>query len=352
MLHAIHLRKLTGRLTLAYALVLCACTGDTQNGRRPLDAGAGSGGAAGANGGMGGSSGAAGSGGRIDSSAGGSNRAGSGAGGRSDAGLGDAGAGGAAGDGGAADAATSRDAGADLARGKDAVSIDAGASAPCQEPPTIFAWTTSWGLPHASKAVLACGVYVIGSDAVADAALLRAQEILQVQLRKVSQDLPDVPAKLTASHSRLVVLGAKEDQSIYWPKASGRRSFCSWPDNNNMIETTTLEEELTSTERSLLMTTVHEMGHFTQFIFYLYNRALYDRSVTAFNTCTKSLYNDYDLQNAQEFFAGDALRWFDLNPSNLAVSDANTLSQREQLKKYSPAMYQIMSESYVTTAIP
>jgi hypothetical protein len=119
-----------------------------------------------------------------------------------------------------------------------------------------------------------------------------------------------------------------------------------------MIEATTLEEELTSNQRSLLMTTVHEMGHFTQFIFYAYNKPLYDRSVTAFNTCTKSLYNDYDLQDAQEFFAGDALRWFDLNPSDLAVSDANSLSQRAQLQKYSPTMYQIMSEAFVTAAIP
>jgi hypothetical protein len=100
------------------------------------------------------------------------------------------------------------------------------------------------------------------------------------------------------------------------------------------------------------MTTVHEMGHFTQFILNLYDKPLYDRSVTAFNNCKKSLYNDYDLQNAQEFFAGDALRWFDLNPSDLAVSDASSLSQRDQLQKYDSAMYQIMSESYVTTAIP
>jgi hypothetical protein len=70
------------------------------------------------------------------------------------------------------------------------------------------------------------------------------------------------------------------------------------------------------------------------------------------HNCTKSLYNSYDLQDAQEFFAGDALRWFDLNPSDLAVSDANSLSQRAQLQKYSPTMYQIMSEAYVTTAIP
>ncbi len=195
-------------------------------------------------------------------------------------------------------------------------------------------------------------MYVIGSSAVADAALLRAQQIFQVGLRKVSDDMPDLPAKLTASHSRLVILGAKEDQSISWSNASGRRSFCSWPDNKKMIEATTLEEELTSKQRSLLMTTVHEMGHFTQFIFYAYNKTFYDRTVAAFNNCTKSLYNSYDLQDAQEFFAGDALRWFDLNPSDLAVSDANSLSQRAQLQKYSPTMYQIMSEAYVTTAIP
>lgn len=42
-----------------------------------------------------------------------------------------------------------------------------------------------------------------------------------------------------------------------------RRSFCSWPDNTKMIEATTLEEELTSKQRYLLVTTVHEMGHFT-----------------------------------------------------------------------------------------
>jgi hypothetical protein len=257
------------------------------------------------------------------------------------------------GNGGTAGATTIRDAAADGVRQQDATpDADAGSATPCQEPPTVFSWTTSWGLPHASKAVLACGVYIIGSSVVADAALLRAQQIVQVQLRKVSDDLPDVPAKLTASHSRLVVLGAQEDQSIYWPNASGRRSFCSWPDSHNMIEATTLEEELTSSQRSLLMTTVHEMGHFTQFIFYVYNKPLYDRSVTAFNTCAKSLYNDYDLQDAQEFFAGDALRWFDLNPSDLAVSDANSLSQRDQLKKYDATMYQIMGESYVTTAIP
>jgi hypothetical protein len=100
------------------------------------------------------------------------------------------------------------------------------------------------------------------------------------------------------------------------------------------------------------MTTVHEMGHFTQFILYLYNKPLYDRSVSAFDNCNKALYNSYDLQNAQEFFAGDTLRWFDLNPSDLAVPDASTLSQRDQLTKYSATMYQIMSETFYTTAIP
>lgn len=119
-----------------------------------------------------------------------------------------------------------------------------------------------------------------------------------------------------------------------------------------MIETTTLEEELTSSDRSLLMTTVHEMGHFTQFALYLYNRPLYDRSVTAFQSCTESLYNSYDLQNAQEFFAGDTLRWYDLNPSDLAAPEAASLAQREQLRKLSSTMHQLMSEIFYATAIP
>jgi hypothetical protein len=382
------LRKILFALALSYAATIAACDGGGQSGRR-TDGTGGSGGRATDTGGVqqgggsgtggstsGGSSatGGVGTGGRSETDAGsatsvggsagrggastdGSGNGGAGGagnGGRSDSGAGGFATGGGSGNGGMAGATTTRDAAADGVRSQDATTTDAdaGPTTPCQEPPTVFPWTTSWGLPHASKAVLACGVYVIGSSAVADAALLRAQQIVQVQLRKVSDDLPDVPAKLTASHSRLVVLGAQEDQSIYWPNASGRRSFCSWPDSRNMIEATTLEEELTSSQRSLLMTTVHEMGHFTQFISYVYNKSLYDRSVTAFNTCTKSLYNDYDLQDAQEFFAGDALRWFDLNPSDLAVSDANSLSQRDQLKKYDATMYQIMSESYVTTAIP
>jgi len=241
---------------------------------------------------------------------------------------------------------------ADLAVRKDTeAAVDSGA-AHCQEPPTIFDLPVSFGVPHASKGLLACGVYIIASSVVADAALLRAQQILQVELHKVVDDLPGVDAKLTSSKSRLVILGRNEDQSVYWPTASGRRSFCSWPDQKGMIEDTTLEEELTSTQRSLLMTTVHETGHFTQFVLYLYNKPLYDRSVSAFDNCTQSLYNSYDLQNAQEFFAGDTLRWFDLNPSDLAVSDASTLSQRDQLKKYSTTMYQIMSETFYPAAIP
>ncbi len=132
------------------------------------------------------------------------------AGRRSDAGLGGAGAGGADGradtggssgrraDGGLVDASPDgvpdSAAGPDAGRLPDAIAdvvprSDVGAGEPgtataCQEPPDIFPWTTSWGLPHASKAVLACGIYVIGSSAVADAALLRAQQIVQVELRK------------------------------------------------------------------------------------------------------------------------------------------------------------------------
>jgi hypothetical protein len=373
---------------LACAVALLACNQGTPSGGHPAGSNGGGtqamaghgGGNAGAGGvpttgGAAGSRDDAGLGGKgSNTGVGGSALGGASTGGRGDAGVGGAGAGG--GTGGGAGVAGRADAGlggsasdaisdsgavgdgrppdgiADAVAGSDLGTAEAGTASPCQEPPTIFPWTTSWGLPHASKAVLACGVYVIGSSAVADAALLRAQQIVQVELRKVSDDMPDVPAKLTASHSRLVILGAKEDQSIYWSTASGRRSFCSWPDNKKMIEATTLEEELTSNQRSLLMTTVHEMGHFTQFIFYAYNKSLYDRSVAAFNACTKSLYNDYDLQDPQEFFAGDALRWFDLNPSDLAVSDAKSLSQRAQVQKYDPTMYQIMSDSFVTTAIP
>lgn len=259
-----------------------------------------------------------------------------------DAGAGRTGSGGSAG----------RDVGTGGSADAGGSASDAQAAAPCQEPATIFPLPTSFGVPHATKALLACGVYVIGAAVVADAALLRAQQILQVALRKVSDDIPGVAAKLTASKSRMVILGKNEDQRVYWPDASGRRSFCSWPDRNGMIEDTTLEEELTSGQRSQLMTTVHETGHFTQFVLYLYNKSLYDRSVTAFNNCTKSLYNSYDLQDAQEFFAGDTLRWYDLNPSDLAVPNANTLSQRDQLKNHSATMYQIMSEAFYPAAIP
>jgi len=34
------------------------------------------------------------------------------------------------------------------------------------------------------------------------------------------------------------------------------------------------------------------------------------------------------------------------------VSDASILSQRDQLKNYTTTMYQIMSETFTTTAIP
>jgi hypothetical protein len=216
----------------------------------------------------------------------------------------------------------------------------------------VFALPSNFPRPPATKALLACGVYVVASSAVADAALIRAQEILQLELLKLCTDIPTASSKFTSSKSRIVILGKNEDQSIYWAGKSGRRSWCAWPDANGMIETTTLEEELTSGQRYQLMTTVHEMGHFTQFALYLWNKPLYDRSVGAFENCTKSYYNDYDLQNDSEFFAGDTLRWFDLNPSDLAVSDAGTLTQRAQLQKYSSTMYQIMSEVFVTTAIP
>lgn len=254
-----------------------------------------------------------------------------------------------------AEASSGKDAGAgdaDATAGEDAGDSADASTTVCQEPPNVFALPSTFGVPHATKALLACGVYVIGSAAVSDAALIRAQGILQVELHKLCDDLPGTSDKFMSTKSRIVVLGKKEDQSIYWPKQSGRRSFCSWPDANGMIETTTLEEELTSSNRSLLMTTVHEMGHFTQFALSLYNRPLYDRSVKAFQSCTKSLYNNYDLLDEMEFFAGDTLRWYDLNPSDLAVSDAASLAQREQLRKYSPTMHQIMSEVFYTTAIP
>ena len=223
----------------------------------------------------------------------------------------------------------------------------------CHESATVFRLPADFGaVPHATKGAMACGVWVITNDVVADAAVLRAQQVIQVELLKVSEDMPDVPGKLTASKSRIVIVGKNEDQSAYWPNQSGRRSWCAWPDRKGMIETTTLEEELTSGVRSTLMTTVHEMGHFTQFVLYLYKKDLYDQSVQAFQTCNQALYNSYDLQNDAEFFAGDTLRWFDLNPSDLAVSDANSLTQRAQLEKYSNVMYTIMSKVYTTTAIP
>lgn len=227
-----------------------------------------------------------------------------------------------------------------------------GSSAVCKEPPTVFALPSDFPRPPAKKALLACGVYVVGSSAVADAALIRAQQILQVELLKLCTDIPTASSKFTSSKSRLVILGKNEDQSLYWSGQSGRRSWCAWPDANGMIETTTLEEELTSGQRYQLMTTVHEMGHFTQFALSLWNKPLYQRSIAAFQNCTKAYYNAYDLQNDAEFFAGDTLRWFDLNPSDLAVSDAGTLTQRAQLQKYSSTMHQIMSEVFVPTAIP
>ena len=75
-------------------------------------------------------------------------------------------------------------------------------------------------------------------------------------------------------------------------------------------------------------------------------KAAYDAAYKEYQTNGKYSESSYDMNNYQEYWAGQVGRWFNANGTDLNVPNANQLTEREQLKQYDPAIYAVCEKLF------
>lgn len=214
------------------------------------------------------------------------------------------------------------------------------------------------------KAIMIHGIPICSTSEVADAALYKAYDVLEVYLRKIAAERPEIIAKMIENHVHVIIIGLNEYNYehpawSYWEDKTERRGGGS-------VETTVLEEDLdvpeSDTWRQQFCGLVHEFSH-TCLRYGIgdvdndgLNREFYARINAAYESAKEAgLYaeeSSYDLTNYHEYFCGQVGRWFNGNGTNLNVEDAVLYTEREQLKIYDETIYDICAELYGAYELP
>lgn len=230
------------------------------------------------------------------------------------------------------------------------------------------AWKVKEGYEELyTKSICAYGVPIVSTDDVPDWVLYRAYDILEVYLRKVNNEYPEMIETLHKNLSNVIVIGEHE-YNIQHP---------DWKDYEEMMgeagkterrggadyTTTVLVDDLGITDPNSWYSSfcglVHEFSHTfmncgigeadgagaRDDIFYEI-KAAYDAAYKEYQSSGKYSESSYDMNNYQEYWAGQVGRWFNANGTNLNVPNANQLTEREQLKQYDPAIYAVCEKLF------
>ena len=238
------------------------------------------------------------------------------------------------------------------------VIVNNSASGPVVEAPP------SWINSFYKKCVMINGIPIVSTAAVPDQALKNAYYVLEPYMRKIKAEKPEVIKKMNSNGVYVMIVGLKENNSEH-PAWAGYNDT-SWPRRGGGgLNTTVLEEDLIvpsdDTWRQNFCGLVHEFTH-TMLSFGLgdadnqgADMSYYNKILTAYNNAIKkNLYteSDYDRNNYHEYFCGQAGRWFNSNPTNLNVPNAEKLTDREQLKIYDPEVYSILESLFGDYKLP
>jgi len=222
----------------------------------------------------------------------------------------------------------------------------------------------SWIHSFYKKCVMIHGIPICSTNAVPDAALIKAYYVLDAQLKKIVTDKPDVLQQMLNNRVYVIIVGLNETNSMH-PSWAGYNDP-SWPRRGGGGNpTTVLEEDCivppNDTWRQNFCGLVHEFAH-TLLTYGIGDAgrpgadpATYNAIVAAYNAAKaagKYQESSYDMNNYHEYFTGQSCRWFNANPTNLNVPNASSKTDRQQLQEYDPAIYNILASLYGDYPLP
>ncbi len=213
-----------------------------------------------------------------------------------------------------------------------------------------------------TKHIMVYGIPVLSTDDVEDWVLFRAYDVLEVYLRKIYYEYPEMIASLIKHKANVIVIGLNEyniqhpDWTAY-EEAMGEAGKTERR-GGGALETTVLVDDLGIEDPNNWFSDfcglIHEFTHtFLSYgigdadnsgahpeIYEAINDA-YEAAYRAYKKDGKYSESSYDMNNYHEYFAGQVGRWFNANGTNLAVKSANRKTEREQLAEYDPEIYAI-----------
>ncbi len=215
-----------------------------------------------------------------------------------------------------------------------------------------------------TKCVTVYGIPICSTDDVPDEALFKAYDVIEIWLRKIARDYPEIIKNMNKHGVSMIVVGEHETNSMHpswknWDNKDERRG-------GGGIVTTVLVEDLLVPEEDVWRKTfaglIHEATH--TLLTYGIGDAqgvgarsdIYDRILACYNNATeKNMYpapNEYDASNYHEYFAGQVGRFFNGSPTELPVENADKLTDREELEVYDYDIYKICTELFGLYELP
>lgn len=213
-----------------------------------------------------------------------------------------------------------------------------------------------------TKYVMVYGIPVLSTDDVEDWVLFRAYDVLEVYLRKIYYEYPEIINSLIKNKANVIVIGLNEyniqhpDWTAY-EEAMGEAGKTERRGGGS-LETTVLVDDLGIKDPNNWFSDfcglIHEFTH-TMLgygigdadhagarpdIFEKINDA-YESAYKAYQKSGKYNESSYDMNNYHEYFAGQVGRWFNANGTNLKVKGATKKTEREQLEAYDPDIYAV-----------
>lgn len=213
-----------------------------------------------------------------------------------------------------------------------------------------------------TKYVMVYGIPVLSTDNVDDWVLFRAYDVLEIYLRKIYYEYPEIINSLIKNKANVIVIGENEyniqhpDWTAY--EESMGEAGKTERRGGGSLETTVLVDDLGIEDPNNWFSDfcglIHEFTH-TMLgygigdadhagarpdIFEKINDA-YEAAYKEYVKNGKYQESSYDMNNYHEYFAGQVGRWFNANGTNLNVKRASRMTEREQLEEYDPDIYAV-----------
>ncbi len=210
------------------------------------------------------------------------------------------------------------------------------------------------------------GIAITTSEHVADEALLKAREIINLMLAKRA----DIKAYMVKNHCRVMIVGAKEEvcdlpeyahicnspeNIAYLNKRA--RGFGGSPEDD--FSASCGEENLLAlpsdryTGENIL---IHEFAHLFHLVGIVGVEPGFDKELEALrhSAISKGLWKDtYAISNKEEYFAEGVQSFFNCNRYSETPNGVhNSMNRRAKLKAYDPELYNLLARYFYEIEIP